>query len=224
MPDVDAFSPHELPVRKHASYIVCMEHTRSLAPVPDDELLRLLTDLLRQSRRTEADLVALIGEVDARRLYAREAAPSMFAWCTEVLGLSEAESYLRIAVARTAREHPMPLPMLADGRLHLTGIAKLAPHLTPDNRDDLLKRAAHRNRRQIEEFMGSTFSISNLGMFDVTEFTAIITQPESAILAVGAVRKVPAREPGWPAAVAAPRPSPSRVDWCPHRDSYRIVS
>ena len=39
--------------------------------------------------------------------------------------------------------------------------------------------------------MGSTFSISNLGMYDVTEFTAIINPPESAILAVGAVRKVP---------------------------------
>jgi pyruvate dehydrogenase E2 component (dihydrolipoamide acetyltransferase) len=42
-----------------------------------------------------------------------------------------------------------------------------------------------------EEFMGSTFTISNLGMFDVTEFTAIINPPESAILAVGAVRKQP---------------------------------
>jgi pyruvate dehydrogenase E2 component (dihydrolipoamide acetyltransferase) len=42
-----------------------------------------------------------------------------------------------------------------------------------------------------EEFMGSTFSISNLGMYDVTEFTAIINPPESCILAVGAVRRVP---------------------------------
>ena len=62
----------------------------------------------------------------------------MFAWCTEVLHLSEAEAYLRIAAARASREHPVLLTMLADGRLHLTGIAKLAPHLTPENRDDLL--------------------------------------------------------------------------------------
>ena len=71
--------------------------------ISDDELLRRLTDLLRQSRRVEADLVAHIGEVDERRLYAREAAPSMFAYCTEVLHLSEAEAYLRIAVARASR-------------------------------------------------------------------------------------------------------------------------
>ena len=130
-----------------------MEHTHSLQLVSDDELLRRLTDLLRDSRRTEADLVALIAEVDARRLYAREASPSMFAWCTEVLHLSEAEAYLRIAAARASREHPVLLTMLADGRLHLTGLAKLAPHLTPENRDDLLARAAHRTRCQIEDLV-----------------------------------------------------------------------
>jgi len=42
-----------------------------------------------------------------------------------------------------------------------------------------------------EEYMGSTFTVSNLGMYDVTEFTAIINPPDSAILAVGAVRKQP---------------------------------
>ena len=130
-----------------------MERTHSLTSFSDDELLRRLSDLLGQSRRDEADLVAHIGEVDRRRLYAREASPSMFAYCTEVLHLSEAEAYLRIAAARAAREHPLLLTMLADGRLHLTAIAKLAPHLTLENREALLKRAAHRTRREIEELV-----------------------------------------------------------------------
>jgi pyruvate dehydrogenase E2 component (dihydrolipoamide acetyltransferase) len=55
---------------------------------------------------------------------------------------------------------------------------------------DLAARARDRKLKP-EEFSGGTFSISNLGMFDVTEFTAIINPPESAILAVGAVKKVP---------------------------------
>ena len=55
---------------------------------------------------------------------------------------------------------------------------------------DLAARAREKKLKP-EEFMGSTFTISNLGMFDVTEFTAIINPPESCILAVGAVRKVP---------------------------------
>ncbi|MGZ3679918.1 MAG: 2-oxo acid dehydrogenase subunit E2, partial [Ktedonobacterales bacterium] len=42
-----------------------------------------------------------------------------------------------------------------------------------------------------EEFQGGTFSVSNLGMFGVDEFTAIINPPESAILAVGAIVPTP---------------------------------
>jgi hypothetical protein len=130
-----------------------MERPPALTSLSDDELLCRRSHLLGQSRRDEADLVAHIGEVDSRRLYVREASPSMFAYCTEILHLSEAEAYLRIAAARASREHPLLLTMLADGRLHLTAIAKLAPHLTRENREAVLKRATHRSRRQVEELV-----------------------------------------------------------------------
>jgi hypothetical protein len=130
-----------------------MHQARALTTIPDDELLHRLAELLRDSRCTEADLVAHIGEVDRRRLYARSASPSMFRYCIHVLQLSEPEAYLRIVAARAARKHPVLLAMLADGRLHLSGIAKLAPHLTRENRDALLGRATHRSKRQIEELI-----------------------------------------------------------------------
>src|SRR5215471_17623633 len=55
---------------------------------------------------------------------------------------------------------------------------------------DLVERARTRKLRA-QELSGATFSISNLGMFDVAEFSAIINPPEGAILAVGSVRRVP---------------------------------
>jgi HNH endonuclease len=127
-----------------------MKDIVTLTSVSDDTLLRRLLELLGQSRRIEVDVVAHIGEVDARRLYAREAAPSMFAYCTDRLHLSEAEAYLRITVARASREHPVLLEMLADGRMHLSGIAKLVPHLNAQKRDAVLARAIHRSKRDIE--------------------------------------------------------------------------
>jgi hypothetical protein len=130
-----------------------MHEPCALTTIPDDELLHRLAELLRDARCTEADLVTHIGEVDRRRLYARSASPSMFRYCIHVLHLSEAEAYLRIVAARAARKHPVLLAMLADGRLHLSGIAKLAPHLTRENRDALLGRATHRSKRQIEELI-----------------------------------------------------------------------
>ena len=43
---------------------------------------------------------------------------------------------------------------------------------------------------------GSTFSVSNMGMYDVEHFIAIINPPEAAILAVGSVRDVPVVDDG----------------------------
>jgi hypothetical protein len=156
-----------------------MENTRPLESIPDDELLRRLGELLRQSRRLEHELVAHIAEVDSRKLYAREASSSMFAYCTDVLHLSEAEAYLRIAAARASREHPILLNMLADGRLHLTGIGKLAPYITEGNRDALLARATHRSKRQIEELIAD--------LFPCTDAPAVMRKlPEPRVLATPA--------------------------------------
>ncbi|MEO8563787.1 MAG: pyruvate dehydrogenase complex dihydrolipoamide acetyltransferase [bacterium] len=49
---------------------------------------------------------------------------------------------------------------------------------------ELAKRARERKLKP-EEFTGSTFSVSNLGMFGIDQFTAIINPPEAAILAIG---------------------------------------
>ena len=55
---------------------------------------------------------------------------------------------------------------------------------------DLVKKA-NKGSLLPEEYNGGTISISNLGMFGITEFSAIINPPQSSILAVGAIRKVP---------------------------------
>lgn len=47
-----------------------------------------------------------------------------------------------------------------------------------------------------DEFQGGTFTISNLGMFDVDEFIAVINPPQAAILAVGSVQDVPVVKDG----------------------------
>jgi len=60
---------------------------------------------------------------------------------------------------------------------------------------DLAERARG-GRLRAQEMTGATFSISNLGMFDVDEFSAIINPPEGAILAVGSVVEKPVVEDG----------------------------
>lgn len=58
-----------------------------------------------------------------------------------------------------------------------------------------LASRARESRLLPHEYQGGTFSISNLGMYGITDFAAIINPPQSAILAVGASNRVPVVEP-----------------------------
>jgi len=60
---------------------------------------------------------------------------------------------------------------------------------------DVAERARG-GKLRAQELSGATFSISNLGMYDVEEFSAIINPPEGAILAVGSVLEKPVVEDG----------------------------
>jgi pyruvate dehydrogenase E2 component (dihydrolipoyllysine-residue acetyltransferase) len=60
---------------------------------------------------------------------------------------------------------------------------------------DLAARARDR-RLKPEEYTGGTFSVSNLGMLDIDEFTAIINPPEAGILAVGRIAEQPVAHEG----------------------------
>ena len=79
-------------------------------------------------------------------------------------------------------------PVINDAdTLGLTNIAEQARSLATKARDKKLKP---------EEYAGSTFTISNLGMMQIEHFTAIINPPNSAILAVGSLQQEPVVENG----------------------------
>jgi len=59
-----------------------------------------------------------------------------------------------------------------------------------------LAELARDRKLQPEQMEGSTFTVSNLGMFGIEEFTAIINPPNACILAVGAIRDVPVVKDG----------------------------
>jgi len=58
---------------------------------------------------------------------------------------------------------------------------------------ELIHKAKSGNLKP-DDYRGGTFTITNLGMFDIDEFTAVINHPESAILAVGKIDRIPVVE------------------------------
>lgn len=97
--------------------------------------------------------------------------------------------YKRIDIGlAVAQEDGLITPVVRD--CGSKGILKISEELK-----DLIERA-RQSRLNPEEYTGSTFTISNLGMFDIEEFTAIINPPASAILAVGKIHDEPIVEDG----------------------------
>jgi hypothetical protein len=129
----------------------------SLTHVSDTILLRELAALVAQDRVTTAALLALIAEVDARKLYAPAGYASMHAYCVEELRLSEDAASKRIQAARAARRFPALFGAIADGRLHLSAVCLLAPHLTPMSADELIETAAHMRKSEVEVMLARRF-------------------------------------------------------------------
>jgi len=75
----------------------------------------------------------------------------------------------------------VPVIRFADG--------KSLSHISVEVKD--LAQRAKAKKLQPSDWEGSTFTISNLGMFGVDEFTAIINPPDSCILAIGGIQQVP---------------------------------
>ncbi|MEO1033930.1 MAG: dihydrolipoamide acetyltransferase family protein [Pseudomonadota bacterium] len=119
--------------------------------------------------------------------------------------------YLIAAVGRTLVKHPdlnvhvddetivafddvnVAMAVAIDEGL-VTPVIKQADRLTLEQiaaESRRLADGARRGNLPFADFSGGTFTVSNLGMFGVSRFTAIINPPQAAILSVGAVRRVP---------------------------------
>lgn len=100
-------------------------------------------------------MLALLGEVDARQLYASEGFSSLFRFATERLHLSESAAYSRITAARASRLFPVILPLIDEGAISLTTIALLSGHLTDENHESLLGAARGKSKRQVEQLVAA---------------------------------------------------------------------
>jgi hypothetical protein len=123
----------------------------------DAVLRRELFAAAERDRMDTAQFLALIADFDARRLYVPEGYSSMHAFCVGELRMCEDSAYKRIQAARAVWKFPQLCTALAEGRLHLSAVFTLAPHLTPGNVDELVTASTHRTRREIQDLIARRF-------------------------------------------------------------------
>jgi hypothetical protein len=133
-----------------------MENERlSLASLTNEQVLERVKALAAGERVATAALIASLAELDARGLYLGEGFPSLFAYCTQALHLSEGGAYNRTQVARAARKWPVIIQMVADGSVTLTAVRLLGGRLTDANHRQLLDAITHKTKREVEEIVAA---------------------------------------------------------------------
>ena len=135
-------------------------HPYPLRHLLDRDLLADLYAMLRQDCGTTARLLAYLGEVERRKLYLPAGYSSMFWFCVRELHMSEDCAFKRLRAARAARRHPAIFSLVAEGRLHLSAVVLLAPHLRklrPEIVEELVAVATHKSKREIEQLLAERF-------------------------------------------------------------------
>lgn len=140
-----------------------------------------VAEQLGQSKISFNDLITKASAIALRRH------PAVNASYLEDEGVVRYHEDVHVAVA-VAIDEGLLTPVIRDA--DRKGLSEIAAETR-----DLATRARD---RQLEpsDWEGSTFSTSNLGMFGIEEFTAIINPPNSCILAIGAIRDVPVVKDG----------------------------
>jgi hypothetical protein len=156
---------------------------RSLSHLSAKALRRLLSDVLTRDRSLTAELLHVLAEVDRRRLWAEAGYSSLYAFCVGELGFSEDAAFKRMRAARLARRFPIVLDMVADGRLHLSALVLLHPHITSRNATELLSLAVQKTKREIRAMLAEHFPQRDVP----TVITPLATLGEFRQLAPGPV-------------------------------------
>ena len=136
-----------------ARYNRCMKvNTLDTAlALSDRDLVDRIHALVAAERETAAELVGHLAALELRpSLYAAQGYGSLFDYCTQVLKLSEDAACTRTRAARICRTFPIVLDLLSSGVVTLTALRLLQPHLTAENHEAVLARAAHKSCEEIK--------------------------------------------------------------------------
>ena len=134
-----------------------MSNQYRLVELGNSELLAGLSELVQQSNVLTARVLAHLVELDERMLHLELGFSSLFAYCVEVLGMSEGAAGRRLTATRVCRRFPEAFERVSRGELHLCALCALAPHLNPESASELFESCRGKTRRQIEELLAARF-------------------------------------------------------------------
>ncbi len=128
-----------------------------LVALGNDQLVAALSALVRRENDALSDLLAHLAELDERHLYLDLGFTSLFAYCTEELGLCKSAAGRRITAARVCRKYPEAFERVARGELQLSVLSILNQHLNPKNATGLFNASSNKSYEQVELLLAARF-------------------------------------------------------------------
>jgi hypothetical protein len=123
---------------------------QNLKTIDSRSLVAHLVTLAKSERASQIEILRCLSEIDERQIVADLGYGSIWSFCRLALRFSESTSTKRINVARAARQYPDLLTMLEEGSLTLCTAADLVALLTQENHKELMAKAAHKTRREVQ--------------------------------------------------------------------------
>lgn len=203
--DIENFIPYDRPVGQSTSAVGSMSMSESYTDVNVSQMRKTIAKRLAESKFTAPHFYLTLDIDMDNAMAARKAVNS-----NDGVRISFNDMVIK-AVAIALRKHPaVNSAWLGDkirkyDHVHI-GVAVavdeglLVPVVRFADTKGLMQigaevkdfaQKAKDKKLQPQDWEGNTFTISNLGMFGIEEFTAIINPPDSCILAVGAIKQVP---------------------------------
>lgn len=128
---------------------------RSVENLPNEDLIRRLDDVVAQGNHLNAQLLVVLGALDARRVGFGAAYPSLFEYCVGRLGMSSSAACRRITAARVVRRFPTLLARLERGEIRISLILRLRDHLTEANVEELVDATRGRSKRDVAQILAA---------------------------------------------------------------------
>ena len=109
----------------------------------------------RRFRREEAILLDCLLEVDRERVFERLGYPSLYAYCTQRLRLSESCAYAFISVARKSKAVPLLKEAVSSGRLNVSQAKRIVSVIEPKSAELWIETAATKTQRDLERLVAA---------------------------------------------------------------------
>ena len=118
-----------------------------------ERAVRVASDL----KRSESELIGVLQEVEREKIYERFGKTSLFAYCTDVLGLSPDRTSTFISIARKAVEVPVLKKAIEENKLSISNAKLVVKVITPENKEEWMIKGTVLSSRALEKAIAVSF-------------------------------------------------------------------